>query len=56
MASNGYNQEALQLSEIALFELNVAESRLLDGQQVSESDVKAFQETVLLDIEANEIP
>ena len=54
MASNGYNHEALQLSEIALVELTATESGLLDAQQVSESDIKAFQETVLLDIEANE--
>jgi hypothetical protein len=56
MASNGYSQDSLQASEVALVELNATESGLLDGQQISESDIKGSQETVLLDIEAYETP
>ncbi len=43
MASSGYSQDSLQSSEVALVKLNATESRLLDGQQVSERDIKGFQ-------------
>ncbi len=52
MATNGFYDEALHLSEIALAQMNVERFSALTGGRVSEADVRAFQDVVRADRDA----
>lgn len=52
MATNGYYDEALRLSNVALAQIDAERSSSLTGGRVSEADIKAFQDVVRADRDA----
>ncbi len=46
LATSGYPQHALRLSDIALTQLDTENNTTLVGRRASEADIRAFQETV----------
>tara|TARA_R110002096_G_scaffold116164_2_gene251737 strand:- start:37835 stop:39769 length:1935 start_codon:yes stop_codon:yes gene_type:complete len=56
LASAEHGDEALQISDIALAELQQANRNLLGVAPVSESDIRIFQETVREDIRVRQAP
>ena len=45
-ATSGFPAQALELSEIALTQLDTKNNTTLVGQRATEADIRAFQETV----------
>ncbi len=51
MATNGYYEEALYLSDVALTQLDSERLSVLTGTRVSEADIRAFQDVVRADLD-----
>ena len=54
LATNGYLEEALQLSEVALTQLDTENNVTLIGQRANEADIREFQAIVRADLEAQQ--
>ena len=55
-ASNGFPEQALHLSDIALTQLYTKNNTTLIGQRASESDIREFQKTVRAELEVRQAP
>lgn len=55
-ASNGFPEQALELSEIALTQLDTRNNTTLIGRRTNESDIREFRATVQAEIEQRQAP
>ena len=53
-ASSGYPEQALELSDIALTQLDTENNVTLIGQRANEADIREFQAIVRADLEAQQ--
>jgi tetratricopeptide (TPR) repeat protein len=54
LATNGYSEQALHLSDVALTQLDTQNNTTLIGQRANEADIREFQATVRAELEAQQ--
>jgi tetratricopeptide (TPR) repeat protein len=54
LATNGYSEQALYLSDVALTQLDTENNTTLIGRRANEKDIREFQATVRAEIEARQ--